>query len=86
MPAVAVSAWPSVGVPEIAGTTVFCGGIAAMTAVAGDVAEAGPAAFSAVTTTRRRDPMSAGVRSCVTAVAPSMSVQAPPVASQRRHW
>ncbi len=63
VPASAVSVSPSVGVPEIDGGTSLAGGIASTTALAGEVASTAPPAFVPVTTTRRREPMSAGVRS-----------------------
>ncbi len=72
--------------PVIAGTTVLAGGIAVTTSLAGDVAGTSPPALLAVTTTRRVEPMSAGVRSNVAAVAPETSAQLEPAASQRRHW
>ena len=43
---------PTVGVPEITGSTVFTGGRAATTLVIAEVAEDAPAALLAVTITR----------------------------------
>ena len=50
------------------------------------MAAVAPAAFVAVTTTRTVAPTSAAVSAYVALVAPAMSVQVAPVASQRRHW
>ena len=59
---------------------------AATTSLAAEVAVALPALFVAVTTTRRVEPMSAPVRVLVEPVAPAMSAQLSPAASQRCHW
>ena len=63
VPVSAVRVCPSAGVPEIDGATVLTGAMASMTALAGEVASTEPPAFVAVTTTRRREPMSSGTRS-----------------------
>ena len=64
-----------------------CGcGLPVTTAVAGDVASVLPPGPVAVTTTRMVEPTSAATRSYVGPVAPGMSTQAAPVASQRCHW
>src|SRR4051794_41405429 len=57
-----------------------------MTAVAPEGALSLPPAFVAVTTTRTVLPTSTGTRSYVAAVAPVMSAQLAPAASQRCHW
>src|SRR5689334_14747848 len=80
VPGDAVSTCPSVGVPETVGGLVFEGGTAGaeMTAVAEDGADAFPATFVAVTTTRIVDPTSADVRTYVCDDAPAMLVQVDP--------
>ena len=62
------------------------GAAGSITAVAGLVAGVEPEVLVPVMTTRRVWPTSAGTRSWVAAVAPGMSVQPEPGASQRRHW
>jgi organic radical activating enzyme len=51
VPVAAVSVAPWSGVPEIDGAVVLTGGEPATVALAGELAEATPAAFVAVTTT-----------------------------------
>ena len=63
VPGSAVSVSPSTGSPEIVGASVFTGGSASTSAVAGEVALSLPAPFVAVTTTRIAAPTSAAVRS-----------------------
>ncbi len=72
--------------PEITGSAVLTGGSGTIGTVCGDVAAALPAAFAAVTTTRIVLPTSAVTATYVAPVAPAMSAQALPEASQRRHW
>ena len=86
VPVVLVRLWPSRGVPETAGSTVFTGAAGATSADAGDVASTEPAAFVAVTTTRSVPSTSAAVTSYVEPVAPGMSAQPFPAALQARHW
>ena len=83
-PAEAVSVEPRIAVPAIEGRPVFDGNVA-MSAVAADVALAVPAALVAVTRTRSVPPTSAACRTYVAAVAPAMSTQFEPAASQRCH-
>src|SRR3970040_1585379 len=86
-PAVPVSRWPSVGVPEIAGSPVFFGAplSSVTTEVASDRAEPEPSAFDAVTRTRIRAPTSAFASTCVVSVAVEIGVQLAPALSQRCH-
>ena len=63
MPVDAVSVEPTATVPEIDGSAVLTGALAAgaeTTAVGAEVAEADPSVFVAVTATRRVVPTSAG--------------------------
>jgi hypothetical protein len=60
-------------------------GAATTTAVCAEVAAAEPALFEAVTTTRIVEPRSAEVTVYVCAANGTMSAQAPPEPSQRRH-
>jgi hypothetical protein len=77
---------PSRALPATLGGVVAAGATGATTAVAGDAAAAEPAAFVAVTRTRTACPVSADASRCVERVAPAMSTQALPSASQRCHW
>ena len=72
--------------PLTTGAAVLVGGPGAITAVAGEVAGVEPFPFVAVTTTRIVPPTSAPANVYVLAVAPEMSEQLAPAASQRRHW
>ena len=73
--------------PVMVGGDAGCGlGEAATTAVEALVALALPPRFVAVTTTRRREPVSATTGLYVRAVAPTIGAQAGPCASQRSHW
>ena len=88
VPSVTDSVEPSVGVPEIAGSTVFVGATtveaaAAIAAVCTEAAVAVPTAFRAVTTTCSFRPASAAVSRYVAAVAPVMAAHV--VAVQRCH-
>jgi hypothetical protein len=67
---------------------VFDGATAAAvtTPVAAEEADDEPALFDAVTTTRIVEPTSADANVYVLPVAPAISEQFPPPASQRRHW
>ena len=56
------------------------------TAVWAESADDEPAEFVPVTRTRTVEPTSETVGTYVPAVAPTMSTQAPPAESQRRHW
>ena len=85
-PLVAVRVCPSCAVPETVGAPVFDGGAAATVAVADEVALLEPAEFDAVTVTRIVEPTSELLAAYVCAVAPPMSAQLPPLASQWRHW
>ena len=61
LPGSAVSVWPSSGVPDTVGTAVLAGGSAWAATVGAEALSALPgAALSAVTTTSRAWPMSAG--------------------------
>jgi hypothetical protein len=60
--------------------------VARTTAVAADAAVAEPARFVAVTTTRSVWPTSVARKPYVLPLAPTASVQAAPVWSQRCHW
>ena len=82
----AASVLPSRAVPVIVGGVLSAGATAAIAPLAADAAEALPAAFVAVTSTRTVAPTSAAVRSRVCAVEPAMSEQFAPPASQRCHW
>ena len=73
-------------VPVTAGGVTTNGASAVTTAVWGEVAVAVPPALVPVTTTRIVEPMSATTCVYVDAVAPPMSAQLLPEASQRRHW
>jgi hypothetical protein len=86
-PTDAVSVCPSRGVPEIAGSATFAGAAtAAVTTVVGcELAAAEPPALVAVTTTRRVLPTSEACNTYVASVAPAMSRQLAPLASQSRH-
>jgi hypothetical protein len=86
-PTSALSVCPSCAVPLIDGGDVFAGCVATAptTAVGCEAAELVPAEFEAVTTTRRVEPASPARTAYVVPVAPAMSEQLPPPASQRRH-
>jgi len=56
------SVWPSWAVPEIAGLATGTGGSGRMTGEAAEFAEVAPETLVAVTTARRRAPMSAAWR------------------------
>jgi hypothetical protein len=88
-PWLAVSDWPTCGVPEIAGSTVFDGAAGLPTAsVAFElVLELDPPTLelSALTTTRTVRPTSADVSLYIEDVAPLMSWQEFPLMSQRCH-
>ena len=86
VPVPPVSVWPSVVVPVTAGRTVLTGGAAVTVALAADVAGVLPTLSVAVTTTLIAEPTSVGVSRYVELVAPAMSAQLAPAASQRRHW
>jgi hypothetical protein len=79
---------PDCAVPDTTGNTVFDGGVGAeaTTAVAAESAVADPDAFVAVTRARIVEPTSPLTRTYDAPVAPAMSTQADPSASQRRHW
>ena len=81
-----VRVWPSSGVPEITGAAVFAGACASTSSVAAEAAESEPPSLLAVTSTRIVEPTSGPTSSYVGAVAPTMSTQFAPAASQRRHW
>ena len=68
------------------GGAVPVGRGARITARRAEVAESKPATFVPVTTTRSAWPTSAAERLCVAFVAPLMSEQFEPSASQRCHW
>ncbi len=81
-----MSVFSSRGVPEIAGSADGSGALGPVTtAVWSDVASAEPPAFVPVTRTRSVEPMSSVVTSYVASVAPGISAQAAPEASQRSH-
>jgi hypothetical protein len=80
-----VSVSPSRAVPVTVGAVEFTGGAAATTGVAPDVAVLDPAAFEAITATRKVAPTSEPATTYVVPVAPGTSVQAAPVELQRRH-
>ena len=88
VPSSAVSVWPSLGVPEIAAATVLTGARRATTAV---VAPTWPARVAAAVGGGDDDADGladvGGRRACrSSAVAPAMSTQLAPAASQRCHW
>lgn len=85
MPGPAVRVCPSCRVPEIVGPDRSSGGAATTTAVCAEVAEALPAEFLAVTSTRTVLPTSAFVSLYVLEVAPVIWVQLDPVLSQPSH-
>jgi len=85
-PSVALRICPSRTVPEMTGRPPgsFVGGAnGATTAVAGEATLADPSRFDAVTVTRIVLPTSAVTSVYVAALAPAITAQAPPVASQR---
>jgi hypothetical protein len=86
-PESAVSVCPSCAVPLIDGKVVFdgCVATAVTTPVAAEEADDEPALFDAVTATRTVEPTSPARMTYVVPVAPAMSEQVPPPASQRRH-
>src|SRR3954454_15267182 len=83
LPAADTSSPPSTVSPDSEGAIVLATGAAATAVVGADSAEGVPAGFVAVTTTRIILPTSSEVSRYVVAVAPAMSVHAPPV--QRCH-
>jgi hypothetical protein len=85
LPVDALSTCPCCAFPEIVGSAVFTGGAAATTAVAADTAVS-ERSFEAVTVTRTVAPTAVDTKEYVCPVAPAISAQLPPVASQRRHW
>jgi hypothetical protein len=85
VPFEAVSSWPWTAEPEIAGSAVFTGGPGATTGEAGDVADALPAEFVAVTTTRSVAPTSAETAAYVPFVAPDRAAHDVPADVQRCH-
>ena len=86
VPGSAVSVSPSSGVPETAGAAVLAGGSASAAAVGAEPLCALPPALVAVTTTRTTWSMSPGDERVGRVVAPRMSAQFVPSASQRCHW
>jgi hypothetical protein len=86
LPLVAMSVWPSWGVPDTVGGEVSAGGVGWTTGVGDDVAGALPALFDAVTTTSSVPATSALATVYVGAVATAMSAQLAPFESQRCHW
>jgi hypothetical protein len=88
VPVEAVSVCPSWSVPLTVGGTVFAGAlpIEAMAAVGSDVAALEPAAFDAVTRILNVLPTSADPVLNCPLVAPAISAQLAPLASQRCHW
>src|SRR5207248_8697996 len=76
--------WPSCGVPETVGGVQSTGARPSTASVAGELALFSPAQFDAVTVTRIVEPTSELVAAYVFAVAPPMSAQLPPLASQWR--
>ena len=86
VPLAAVSVWPWVAVPLIAGAAVLVGaGWGAMTAVWEEVEGVDPPLLLAVTTTRTVWPTSVPVRAWLLAVAPEMLVQLAPEVLQSCH-
>jgi hypothetical protein len=99
-PGAAVSVLPWTAVPVTRGRVVFRGAVlvegvelpelevdaAAMAVVTADVALPLPAEFVAVTVTRNRDPSCVDEGVYELRVAPAMSEQLLPPASQRCHW
>src|SRR5689334_1555981 len=86
VPGVALRVLPVSGVPAIAGGAVMAGaptGAAATSAEAGDVAVATPAAFFAVTTTRRVEPTAAVPAVYAWLVPLFRATHVAPLASQR---
>ena len=86
VPVVAIAARPCTGADETDGSTLLTGAPVAppdeMSSVAFEAAVADPAAFVAVTRTRKRKPTSLLVTTCEDDVAPVMGVQS--AASRRR--
>ena len=86
VPFAAVSVWPEVELPEIVGSAVAAGGGGGETTGVGrEAAVLEPPAPIAVTVTRNVEPTSPAATAYAEAVAPVMSPQPPPVASQRCH-
>src|SRR4051812_1506474 len=86
VPSWAVRVPPSTSGPDTVGVPVLWACPASPARRASDPALSLPPALVPVTTTRTACPTSAGVRSYVEPVAPVMSVQLVPSASQRCHW
>src|SRR5919198_2087354 len=85
-PGSAVSSSPSVALPDTVGGLVFAGALAATSAVGADRSLADPPPLVAVTSTRIVCPASGEATVYVRLVAPSISAQPLPSASQRSHW
>ena len=88
MPGSAVNVCPATAEPLNDGNTVFCGatGAAPTTPETALAADAEPAEFEAVTTTRTVPPTSAPTSRYEAEVADVMSAQPCPDESQRCHW
>ena len=85
VPSPAVSVWPAPAVPEIAGATTETGGAASIGPTVVDGTEV-CSPLSPVTITRTVEPTSSEPSVYVASVAPEMSTQLAPAASQRCHW
>jgi len=82
---------PWLALPEMAGSAVSEGAVAAegegaTTEILPEVADFEPDEFDAVTTTRIVPPTSADVSTYVELFAPATDAHPEPLASQRRHW